>query len=258
MRLQDLKGKTAIVTGASSGIGQAAARLLVEEGVRVILTARRKERLDALASELGENAIVVPADLGDPAQIESLFAAARKHFDGSLDLLFNNAGLGYNGVFETSKPEEWEKTIDANLYGVLRCTQAAIPMLRGRAGAMISTVSSVGGLYGMAGWSVYNATKWAVLGFCDAIRKELGPEGIRVSPSSNPALCGPSGASTWMPSAMRERREKVDALQGGGTLPGRWSTRSRSRQASTCRKCACNQSSRSSRKVDRSVLTKSD
>jgi NADP-dependent 3-hydroxy acid dehydrogenase YdfG len=211
MQLQDLKGKTAIVTGASSGIGQAAARLLVGEGVRVILTARRKERLGALASELGDGAIVVPADLGDPAQVGSLFTAARKHFDGGLDLLFNNAGLGYNGPFETSKPEEWEKTIDANLYGVLRCTQAAIPMLRGRTGAMISTVSSVGGLYGMAGWSVYNATKWAVVGFCDAIRKELGPEGIRVS-VIEPGSVWTEWGFNVDPEAMRERREKVEAL----------------------------------------------
>jgi NADP-dependent 3-hydroxy acid dehydrogenase YdfG len=211
MQLQELKGKTAIVTGASSGIGQAAARLLVGEGVRVILTARRKERLEALASELGDGAIVVPADLGDPAQVGSLFTAARKHFDGGLDLLFNNAGLGYNGPFETSKPEEWQKTIDANLYGVLRCTQAAIPMLRGRTGAMISTVSSVGGLYGMAGWSVYNATKWAVVGFCDAIRKELGPEGIRVSVIEPGSVWTEWGFNVDA-EAMRERREKVEAL----------------------------------------------
>ncbi len=212
MDLQDLKGKTAIITGASSGIGQAAARLLVGEGVRVILTARRKARLEALAGELGKDAIVVPADLGDPAQVKALFAAAREHFDGGLDLLFNNAGLGYNGVFETSKPEEWEKTIEANLYGVLRCTQAAIPMLRGRTGAMIATVSSVGGLYGMAGWSVYNATKWAVVGFCDAIRKELGPEGIRVTVIEPGSVWTEWGFNVDA-ATMRERREKVDALQ---------------------------------------------
>jgi NADP-dependent 3-hydroxy acid dehydrogenase YdfG len=212
MQLQNLKGKTAVVTGASSGIGQAAARLLVEEGVRVIITARRKDRLDALAKELGSSAIVVAADLADAAQVASLFAAARQHFNGGLDLLFNNAGLGYNGPFATSKPEEWEKTIDANLYGVLRCTHAAIPLLRGRTGAMISTVSSVGGLYGMAGWSVYNATKWAVVGFCDAIRKELGPEGIRVSVIEPGAVWTEWGFNVD-PEAQRKRREELDALR---------------------------------------------
>jgi NADP-dependent 3-hydroxy acid dehydrogenase YdfG len=212
MELQNLKGKTAVVTGASSGIGQAAARLLIDEGVRVIITARRKDRLDALAKELGNDAIVVPADLADATQVASLFDAVREHFDGGLDLLFNNAGLGYNGRFETSKPEEWEKTIDANLYGVLRCTHAAIPLLRGRTGAMISTVSSVGGLYGMAGWSVYNATKWAVIGFCDAIRKELGPDGIRVS-VIEPGAVWTEWGFNLDPEKQRKGREELDALK---------------------------------------------
>ncbi len=211
MQLQDLKGKTAVVTGASSGIGHAAAKLLVAEGMRVLVTARREDRLKELAKELGHNAIPVTADVGDAEQVKSLFATAKKEF-GGIDLLFNNAGLGYNGRFETSKPEEWRKTIDANLYGVLHCTQAAIPLLRGRAGAMISTVASVAGLYGMDGWSIYNATKFAVIGFCDAIRKELGPEGIRVS-VIEPGWVYTEWGFNVEEDKMRERRDKLEALQ---------------------------------------------
>jgi len=211
MQMQDLRGKVAVVTGASSGIGMAAARLLAAEGVRVVLAARRRERLQALARELGDAALVLPTDIRDPQAIARLFDAVRQRF-GGLDLLFNNAGLGYHGPFAESDPEEWRETIEVNLYGVLRCTQAALPLLRGRPGAMISTVSSVGGRYGLPGWSVYNATKFAVVGFHDALRKELGPEGIRV------ALIEPGAVWTeWgfkVPEeAMRQRRQELDALQ---------------------------------------------
>jgi NADP-dependent 3-hydroxy acid dehydrogenase YdfG len=142
--------------------------------------------------------------------MERVFATVESKFSG-LDLLFNNAGVGYNNPFEKSTQEEWQATIDANLYGVLHCTQLAIPLLRGRPGAMISTVSSVGGRYGLAGWSVYNATKFAVVGFHDALRKELGPEGIRVS------LIEPGAVHTnWgynVPKdKMKARRDSLEAL----------------------------------------------
>ena len=101
--------------------------------------------------------------------------------------------------------------IDANLYGVLRCTQAAIPLLRERTGAMISTVSSVGGRHGIEGWSVYNATKFAIVGFHDALRKELGPEGIRVSLIEPDAVFTEWGHNV-AEETMRDRREKLEAL----------------------------------------------
>ena len=210
MKLRDLKGNVAVITGASSGIGQATAKALVEEGVKVILVARSEDKLQALAKELGDHAVVKAADVADEAAIAKLFAEVKKEF-GGVDLLFNNAGVGYNNLFEKSTREEWKATIDANLYGVLNCTQLAIPLMRGRRGAMISTVSSVGGRYGIAGWSVYNATKFAVVGFHDALRKELGDEGIRVS------LIEPGAVHTnWgfnvSADKMKERRDSIDAL----------------------------------------------
>src|SRR5947209_17743063 len=102
--------------------------------------------------------------------------------------------------------------IDVNLYGVLYCTQAAIPLLRGRPGALISIVSSVGGRYGLEGWSVYNATKFAVVGFHDALRKELGPEGIRVS-LIEPGAVWTEWGHNVPEEAMRERRAQLDALK---------------------------------------------
>ena len=210
MKIRDLNGSVAVVTGASSGIGEAAARALAQEGVRVVLAARSKDKIESLAEEIGDHALAVPTDVGDPEQVKALFRRVTDAF-GGLDLLFNNAGVGYNGVFENSDPEEWRKQIDANLYGVLNCTQAAIPLLRGREGAMISTVSSVGGRYGVPGWAVYSATKFAVIGFHDTLRKELGAEGIRVS-LIEPGAVYTNWGFNMSDEKMKERRDKVDAL----------------------------------------------
>jgi NADP-dependent 3-hydroxy acid dehydrogenase YdfG len=211
MNASHLQGKIAVITGASSGIGAAAARLLAQQGMHVVLAARRREAIEALAAELGDSALAWPTDVGAHDQVQALFAQVQTRF-GGLDLLFNNAGVGYHAPFAESRPEEWRRTIDANLYGVLNCTQAAIPLLRGRPGAMIASVSSVGGRYGIAGWSVYNATKFAVVGFHDALRKELGPEGIRVSVIEPGAVWTQWGHNVPA-EEMRQRRESLEALQ---------------------------------------------
>lgn len=210
MQLRSIKGCVAVITGASSGIGKAAAHALAEEGVKLVLAARSRDKIEALSRELGDDCIAVPTDVGDPDQVTALFKYIES-VHGGLDLLFNNAGVGYHGLFVDSDPEQWKATIDANLYGVLNCTQAAIPLLKGRRGAMISSVSSVGGRHGIEGWSVYNATKFAVVGFHDALRKELGTEGIRVS------LIEPGAVYThWgynVPEeTMHARRESLEAL----------------------------------------------
>jgi NADP-dependent 3-hydroxy acid dehydrogenase YdfG len=207
--MRDIRGSVALVTGASSGIGEAAARALSGAGVHVLMTARSADRLGKLESEL-EGSVAVACDVGDPEQVTRLFETIRERFDG-LDLLFNNAGVGYFSKFEDSQRDEWYEQVDANLYGVLYCTQEAIPLMRGREGAMISTVSSIAGRAGMEGWSVYAATKHAVVGFHDALRRELGPEGIRVS------LIEPGAVHTnWgfnVPKEkMEQRREEMEAL----------------------------------------------
>jgi NADP-dependent 3-hydroxy acid dehydrogenase YdfG len=209
MKMEDLNGRVAVITGASSGIGEATARLLVEEGVSVVLAARRKDRLDKLTEELGDKAVAIETDVGNLSAVRALFDRVKEQF-GGLDLLFNNAGLGINGPFADTKPEDWKTQIDANIYGVLNCTHAAIPLMKGRAGAMISTVSSVGGRYGIAGWTIYNATKFAVVGFHDALRKELGPDGIRVS-VIEPGSVWTEWGHNVPEEQMRKRREDVDA-----------------------------------------------
>lgn len=209
MKMEDLNGKVAVITGASSGIGEAAARLLATEGVGVVLVGRRSDRIESLAKSLGAPAVALTADVGDPEQVRNLFEQVGEQF-GGIDLLFNNAGLGVHSSFETSDPADWKQMIDVNLYGVLNCTQAAIPMMRGRPGAMIASVSSVGGRYGVVGWSVYCATKFAVVGFHDTLRKELGEQGIRVSviePGAVRTEFGQNVADT-----QQERWDRLDAL----------------------------------------------
>ena len=180
MEMQNLKGKVAVVTGASSGIGEAAARLLVSEGVHVVLVGRRKERLDSLAADLGALASVEAVDITQAQEVRAMFERVGS-VHGGLDLLFNNAGLGIHGAFVDTEPADWIVQLNTNLFGLLSCTQAAIPLMKGRDGAMISSVSSVGGRHGVPGWAVYCATKFGVVGFHDALRKELANDGIRVS-----------------------------------------------------------------------------
>lgn len=207
-------GKIAVVTGASSGFGEAAARALVEKGMQVVLAARRTERIQALAEALGERALAIPMDVTNGSQVKNLFSIVRERF-GGLDLLLNNAGLGVPGNFLQSRTEDWQTMLETNVLGVLRCSQAAIPLMAGRPGSMICSISSVGGRYGYAGWSVYCATKFAVAGFHDALRKELGEQGIRVSliePGAAWTEFGEPGASAGQIAAQQERRRKLEAL----------------------------------------------
>lgn len=211
VKMQSLKGKIAVITGASSGIGEATARLLANEGVNVVLVARRKEKINKIATELGDSALAFTADITDEHQVASLFEYVKKQF-GGLDLLFNNAGVGINGIFANSKPQDWRTQIEANIYGVLNCTYAAIPLMKDRVGAMISTVSSTGGRAGASGWAVYCATKFAVIGFHDSLRKELGEQGIRVSLIEPGAVWTEWGGTSEVDPAHKHRAQ-VNALQ---------------------------------------------
>jgi NADP-dependent 3-hydroxy acid dehydrogenase YdfG len=213
MKMENLSGKVAVITGASSGIGEATARLLVAEGMHVVLAARRQERIDALARELGEKAIAMELDVTDSWQVQAVFAKVGEMF-GGLDLLLNNAGLGYSGAFVDSAPSEWRRMIDTNILGLFDCTQAAIPLMKGRPGAMIASISSTGGRYGVEGWSVYCATKYAVVGFHETLRKELGADGIRVTVIEPGAVWTEFGHNV-PEEALRERREALDALHAG-------------------------------------------
>ncbi|MCA1849171.1 MAG: SDR family oxidoreductase [Actinobacteria bacterium] len=175
-----LAGKTAVVTGASSGIGEATAQALSREGCNVVLAARREDRLNALAAELGEGALAAPTDVTDPAACAALVARTVERF-GSLEILVNNAGLGLYGSVAEGDPEDWRKMFDVNVLGVLYATRAAVrQMLRQGAGDVVFVSSLAGRRVPRADGTVYAATKHAVNAVAEGLRMDVHEKGIRV------------------------------------------------------------------------------
>ncbi|WP_167343118.1 SDR family oxidoreductase [Nonlabens sp. SY33080] len=180
----DLQGKTAIITGASSGIGEATAKKLAEQGVNVVLCARRTEKLEELKDEItqsGGNALVVTADVTNKEDWNTVIENTQEHFN-SIDILFNNAGLMPLSYVEKLKTDEWEKMVDVNLKGVLNGVAATLPIMQEQKSGHIINVSSSAGRKYFPGGAVYCATKAAVTMFSEGLRQEIAPEyGINVT-----------------------------------------------------------------------------
>jgi len=183
-----LKGTVALVTGASSGIGHATAQELAGLGASVALVARRKERLDALVSDIvggGGKALAVASDITDRGSAEAAVQQTIEHF-GRLDILVNNAGVMNIGPVMESEIETWEQMIALNQRALLYMTKAALPHLQAasesdpRRVADIVNISSYAGRVASANFAVYNMTKFGVNGFTEALRQELGSRHIRV------------------------------------------------------------------------------
>lgn len=182
----EIKGKVVIVTGASSGIGEATAREFGREGARVVLAARRLDRLEALAQEInamstGAETLAVQADLSKLEEIQTLISQTLKQF-GRLDVLVNNAGFGRLDWLENLDPQkDIEAQFDVNVLGVVQTTRQALPvMIEQRAGHIIN-MCSMAGLVATPTYSIYAACKHAVHGFSEALRREVKPWGIDVS-----------------------------------------------------------------------------
>lgn len=184
-----LNGAVALVTGASSGIGEATARSMAAQGAAVALVARRKERLDSLAAEIisaGGKALVLPVDI--TRQEDSIAAVERTVSAlGRLDILVNNAGTMLLSNIQNANIEEWERMIDVNLKGLLYMSHAALPHLlkaaedSPRRVADVVNISSVAGRRARIGAGVYNATKFAVVAFTESLRQEVTGRHVRVS-----------------------------------------------------------------------------
>ena len=182
-----MSGRRALVTGASSGIGAAVSRVLAAEGYRVALLARRAEALEELRATLaGEGHLAVPCDLTDPASIEVATRAVEASF-GGLDLLVNNAGLGYRARVEELEPETLRSVFDTNVSGLLLMCRAALPLLRRGEAPVVVNVASVVGRRGVPGQAAYSASKAAVCSIGEALRVEWAPDRIAVC-TLNPAL----------------------------------------------------------------------
>jgi len=176
----DLTGKTALVTGASGGIGGAIARALHRQGATVMLAGTRQPVLEALAAELGERAQVAVADLADPAAADPLVKGAEEAM-GKLDILVNNAGLTRDGLALRMKDEDWQKVLDVNLTAGFRLARAALRgMMRRRAGRIIG-ISSVVGVTGNPGQANYAASKAGMIGMSKALAAEVATRGITVN-----------------------------------------------------------------------------
>jgi NADP-dependent 3-hydroxy acid dehydrogenase YdfG len=181
-----LSGTTALVTGASSGIGAATALALAGEGANVALVARRGDRLKELAARIGEAALVLDADITEGPVAAQIVAAAVARF-GRLDILVNNAGVMLLGPIVGADTEEWRRMIDLNLSALLRCAHAALPhLLRAAEGgprrvADLVNISSVAGRIARNGVGAYNATKWGVNAFSESLRQEVTRRHVRVS-----------------------------------------------------------------------------
>jgi 3-oxoacyl-[acyl-carrier protein] reductase len=176
----DLSGKTALVTGASGGIGGATARALHSQGATVAISGTRSEALEALAAELSSRVHVLPCDLADPAQVEKLVPAAEAAM-GSLDILVNNAGLTRDNLFMRLKDEDWDLVLAVNLTAAFRLNRAAVKgMLKRRFGRIIG-ITSIVGVTGNAGQGNYAASKAGMIGMSKSLAAEVAARNVTVN-----------------------------------------------------------------------------
>ncbi|MGA7713139.1 MAG: SDR family oxidoreductase [Rhizomicrobium sp.] len=187
-----LNEKVAVVTGASAGIGRAVVRALAREGAKLVITARRKDRLEQLVAEatkLGAEAVYFAGDAREEETAKQTVTAALKAF-GRIDILINNAGMGiYKNLAETSA-EDFDTMMDSNMRSTFLFARHVVPVLIAQKSGLVLMVSSIAGIYGFAGEAVYSATKFAQVGFAQGLDKELRAYGIKVG-----TIC-PGGVKT--------------------------------------------------------------
>jgi NADP-dependent 3-hydroxy acid dehydrogenase YdfG len=178
-----LDGKVTIITGASSGIGEATARMFAAEGAKVALWARRADRLTEISKQIeadGGEALPIEIDVTDHGRVEAAMAEVNGQF-GGVHHLINNAGVMLLGAVEGWDIGQWQRMVNVNLLGLLYCTREALPFIRDSGGGHIVNVSSVAGRTANFGSAVYNMTKWGVTGFSEALRQEALNSNIRVT-----------------------------------------------------------------------------
>lgn len=196
----NIAGKVVVITGASSGLGEAAARHLAELGATVVLGARRIERIQALADELngrGLKALALATDVTKRDQVQRLVDAAVQTF-GRIDVMINNAGLMPQSLLERLKVDEWDQMIDVNIKGVLYGIAAALPYMKEQKSGHFINVSSVAGHRVGPGSSVYAATKFAVRALSEGLRQEVKPYNLRTT------IISPGAVATELPGTISD------------------------------------------------------
>ena len=200
--------KTWFITGTSRGFGREWTIAALKRGDRVAATARKVEELDDLVAEYGDRILPLQLDVTDHDASFAAVKTAHEHF-GVLDVVVNNAGYGQFGAIEELSEDEARAQIETNLFGALWVTQAAIPFLRAQGQGHFLQVSSIGGIVAFPGIGMYNASKWALEGFSEALSKEVAPFGIYVT------LIEPGGFSTdWGGSSAKHAQEMPEYQVG--------------------------------------------
>jgi ribitol 2-dehydrogenase len=205
----DLRGKVMIITGASSGIGRAAAQRFAAEGARLALCARSTEKLTALAKELGGDAVALPTDLTRPAEVEAMVARTLERF-GHVDILFANAGVYVAGDVAEGDPDVWDAAIAVNVSSIFRAVHAVLPGMIARRSGDIVVTSSVSGHQAIHWEPVYSATKHAVQSFVHGVRRQIAPHNVRIGSLAPGIVLN----QLWGLSDSAEIQARVDAHAG--------------------------------------------
>ncbi|OWJ69006.1 SDR family oxidoreductase [Inquilinus limosus] len=213
----NIEGKVVVITGASSGLGEATARLLSEQGASVVLGARRADRLKALADELawrGGKTLAVVTDVTDRAQVQALVDAAVQAY-GRVDVMINNAGLMPQAPLERLAVDDWDRMIDVNLKGVLYGIAAVLPVMQRQKAGHVINVSSVAGHKVGPGFTVYAATKHAVRALSEGLRQEVKPYNIRTT------VISPGAVATELPGSVTDPQaaERIRAFYEKVAIP---------------------------------------
>ncbi|HXD59491.1 MAG TPA: SDR family oxidoreductase, partial [Thermoleophilaceae bacterium] len=177
MATNENSGRVAVITGASSGIGEATARALARDGYRVALLARRADRIEAIAAELGDGAIAIRSDVTDRDSLVEAAERVKSEFGGA-DILINNAGVMLLGPFGPEQRDDYEQMIEINLLGAITATEVFLEQIVAAGGDLVS-ISSVAGRTARPRNAVYAATKWGIVGWSEGLRQELQPN-VRV------------------------------------------------------------------------------
>ncbi|MGY1707318.1 SDR family NAD(P)-dependent oxidoreductase [Geodermatophilus sp. SYSU D00697] len=210
-----LAGKVALVTGASSGIGEATALALAQAGAAVALGARRRDRLDALSGKLrddGARVLALDLDVTDEAACADAVRRTREEL-GGLDVLVNNAGVMLLGTIVGADPEDWRRMVQTNVMGVLYMTHAAIDGMLEQGSGDVVNISSVAGRTARKGAGVYNASKWAVNAFSESLRQEVTARGVRVSLVEPGAVATELSSHITQPQAREESRRMAESMR---------------------------------------------
>jgi len=195
--------KVWFITGCSTGFGRELARMVLERGYRAVVTARDPARAEDIAKGYDERALVLELDVTDPVEVAAATKSAEKRF-GRIDVLVNNAGIGYFGAVEESDEGEVRRMFEINFFGLSAMTRAVLPVMRRQRSGHIVNISSIGGLKSFPALAYYNATKYAVEGFSESLALETAPLGIRVT------IVEPSGFRTdWAGRSASERKTTI-------------------------------------------------